>query len=130
MNKYGIENFIVEELEQVGDENILSEREQFWIKELETYGVHGYNATKGGDGAILYDYNEIVDLYNLGYSTTEISEKLKCDIHTISNVLKSKGIKNRGKSKLIQQFDSNDNYITTFNGSKEAAEWVISQGLT
>lgn len=27
MNKYGVENFIVEELEYVKDENILSERE-------------------------------------------------------------------------------------------------------
>lgn len=50
MNKYGVENFIVEELEYVKDENILSEREVYWIKELETYGSKGYNATKGGDG--------------------------------------------------------------------------------
>lgn len=34
MNKYGIENFIIEELEQVKDENLLSEREIYWIKEL------------------------------------------------------------------------------------------------
>lgn len=38
MNKYGVENFIVEELEYVKDENILSEREVYWIKELEAYG--------------------------------------------------------------------------------------------
>lgn len=48
MNKYGIENFIIEELEQVEDKNILSEREIFWIKELNTYGSNGYNASKGG----------------------------------------------------------------------------------
>lgn len=30
--------FIIEELEYVKDENILSEREVYWIKELETYG--------------------------------------------------------------------------------------------
>lgn len=42
MNKYGVENFIVEELEYVKDENILSEREVYWIKELETYGSKGY----------------------------------------------------------------------------------------
>ena len=46
MNKYGIENFIVEELEQVKDENLLSEREIYWIKELGTYGSNGYNASK------------------------------------------------------------------------------------
>lgn len=34
MNKYGVENFKVEELEHVKDESILAEREIFWINEL------------------------------------------------------------------------------------------------
>lgn len=72
MNKYGIENFIIEELEQVKDENLLSEREIYWIKELETYGSKGYNASKGGDGTILYDYKEIIQLANLGYTSDQI----------------------------------------------------------
>lgn len=63
MNKYGIENFIVEELEYVEDEAILSEKEIYWIKELETYGSKGYNATKGGDGTIIYNHTEIIELY-------------------------------------------------------------------
>lgn len=69
MNKYGIENFIIEELEQVKDENLLSEREIYWVKELGTYGSNGYNASKGGDGTILYDYKEIIQLANLGYTS-------------------------------------------------------------
>lgn len=52
-NKYGIENFKIEELEYVEDDSKLSEREIYWIKELQTYGCNGYNATKGGDGKIL-----------------------------------------------------------------------------
>lgn len=63
MNKYGIENFIVGELEYVEDETILSEREIYWIKELETYGSKGYNATSGGDGIIIYNHTEIIELY-------------------------------------------------------------------
>ena len=47
MNKYGIENFIIEELEQVKDENLLSEREIYWIKELGTFGSIVYNASIG-----------------------------------------------------------------------------------
>lgn len=62
INKYGIENFIIEELEQVEDETKLNEREIYWIQELQTYDSNGYNATKGGDGKILYDYKEIIDL--------------------------------------------------------------------
>ena len=47
MNKYGVENFIFEVIEEC--ENT-EEREKFWIKELNTYGSTGYNATLGGDG--------------------------------------------------------------------------------
>jgi len=32
MNKYGIEHFIIEPIEEVTDEKQLSEREQYWIK--------------------------------------------------------------------------------------------------
>ena len=49
---------------------MLSEREIYWINELETYGSKGYNASKGGDGKILYDYKEIIQLANLGYTVT------------------------------------------------------------
>ena len=34
MNKYGVENFKIEELEYVEDDNKLSEREIYWINEL------------------------------------------------------------------------------------------------
>lgn len=68
MNKYGIENFKVEELEYVEDDSKLSDREIYWIQELHTYGSDGYNASKGGDGKILFDHNEIIELANLGYT--------------------------------------------------------------
>lgn len=86
MNKYGIENFIIEELEQVKDENLLSEREIYWIKELGTYGSNGYNASKGGDGTILYDYKEIIQLANLGYTSDQIERKIGCCKSTIYKV--------------------------------------------
>ena len=70
MNKYGIENFKVEQLEYVEDDSLLSDKEIYWIKELDTYGSKGYNASKGGDGTILYDYNEIIELAKLGYSSS------------------------------------------------------------
>ena len=129
-NKYGIENFKIEELEQVEDNN-LKDREIYWIQELQTYGRNGYNATKGGDGSIIYDYNEFIDLYNLGYSSRRISEKTGATIETINKVLKSKGIKPRqSNAKLIDQFDSAGNYIQTFFGSLEAAEWCVENGCS
>lgn len=68
MNRYGIENFKIEELEYIEEDSKLSEREIYWINELGTYGSKGYNASKGGDGKILYDHNEIIELANLGYT--------------------------------------------------------------
>ena len=130
MNKYGIENFIIEELEQVKDETILSEREIYWIKELETYGSKGYNATKGGDGKILYNYKEIIELYNLGYTIKQVSEKIGCCETTTTKVLKANGIKIRsGSTKRIDQFDKAGNFIQYFWGSTEAAKWLVENGL-
>jgi group I intron endonuclease len=47
INKYGIENFKVKILEEC-NEDILSEKEIYWIDKLETY-KKGYNATTGGE---------------------------------------------------------------------------------
>lgn len=121
MNKYGIENFIIEELEQVKDENLLSEREIYWIKELETYGSKGYNASKGGDGTILYDYKEIIQLANLGYTSDQIERKVGCCKSTIYKVLKSYNCKLRKSNcKLIAQYDLAGNYIQTFFSAQDA----------
>ena len=83
MNKYGIENFKVEELEYVKDDSQLSSREIYWIQELHTFGSSGYNASKGGDGKILYDHNEIIELARLGYTSLQIQEKLGCHKDTL-----------------------------------------------
>ena len=129
-NKYGIENFKIEQLEYIEDDSKLSDREIYWIKELQTYGRNGYNATKGGDGKILYDHNEILELYNLGYSAKQIKSKLGCDISTINKVLKAHGIKSRGISHMIDQFDLAGNYIQTFDSSIEAGKWALEKGIT
>ena len=125
MNKYGIENFIIEELEQVEDETKLDEREIYWIQELQTYGSNGYNATKGGDGKILYNYKEIIDLYNLGYDCKQVASKIGCNESTIRKVLKANNIKiRRGGTKRIDQFDLAGNYIQYFFGATECINWL------
>lgn len=128
--KYGIENFKIEEIEYLEDDSKLSEREIYWINELQTYGHNGYNATKGGDGKILYDHNEIIELYRLGYSALQISEKIKCNRATVTKVLRANGIKSRGNSKMVDQFDLAGNYIQTFDSTNDAAEWIRINGLS
>ena len=129
-NKYGVENFIIEELECVECDLELSNREIYWIQELQTYGKNGYNATKGGDGAILYDYLKIIELYNIGYTCKKVAEKIGSNENTVRNVLKAHNIKIRsGSTKKINQFDLDGNYIQHFWGSVEVAHWLVDNGL-
>lgn len=130
MNKYGIENFIIEELEQVEDESLLSEKEIYWIKELQTFGSNGYNATSGGDGKILYDYKEIIELANLGYDSRQISDKIGCCRDTIYKVLRANGVKlKRTNSQAVIQYDLADNYVQTFYSITEAMNWLYDHGF-
>ena len=48
INKYGHENFTIEEIEKCNSIDELNLREQFWIKELNTLAPNGYNLTTGG----------------------------------------------------------------------------------
>lgn len=131
MNKYSVENFMIEELEYVDSNSELSEREIYWIKELGTYGSNGYNASKGGDGTILYNHSEIVELARLGYTSSQMQEKIGCCKDTIYKVLKANNIKIRkSNAKLIAQYDLAGNFIQVFFGSREAQEWLINNGIT
>ena len=85
MNKYGVEHFIVEQLIEC-DELELNSYEIFFIDKLDTYHS-GYNATKGGDGSILFDYKQIVELYQSGLSVKEVATKIQCCVDTVRKVL-------------------------------------------
>ncbi len=53
IRKYGIENFIVEEIDKADNEKELKEKEIYWIQYYNTYYLNknsnGYNMTLGGD---------------------------------------------------------------------------------
>lgn len=51
MNKYGVDNFIFEIIQQI-DNNLLNEKEIFWINYYNTIVPNGYNLTKGGQGTV------------------------------------------------------------------------------
>lgn len=64
MNKYGINNFLVEEIEQC-DLNSSGEREQYWISMYDSYN-NGYNETIGGEGNPKFNYAEIYSFFLKG----------------------------------------------------------------
>ena len=104
MNKYGFEHFSIEKIEECKPEEA-SSREQYWIGFYRGY-EEGYNATKGGDGKCLFDHSEVVELYNLGYTVAQISNKVNCDRTTVSRILKANGIiPVHSSNKRVDQFD-------------------------
>jgi group I intron endonuclease len=56
-NKYGIENFNFEVLEEC-DRSLLQKREIYWIEYYNTF-KNGYNMTPGGDGAYSVGENNV-----------------------------------------------------------------------
>lgn len=69
MQKYGIEHFTIELIEETDNPE---EREQFWIQYYDSYH-NGYNATLGGDGKKFLNYNQIYQLWQQGLLVEDIS---------------------------------------------------------
>ena len=137
MNKYGIEHFQIEQIEEVPD-NQVAEREQYWISYYDSYHK-GYNATRGGEGKLLYDYDLIVKTYKqynniketakaLGISTDTVHDALtikNCPIKSSSEILKEK------TSKPVNMLDKqNYNIIQSFSSTKDAAKYLIQNKVT
>lgn len=128
MRKYGLDNFTIVELEQCSND-MLSEREQYWIKTINTHFEegYGYNMTHGGDGTLRYSDKQILELWNKGFSSGEIAKILGATPSTISIRLKSlvgegaarqrRTEKNR---KPVLQYDLSGNFIKAWNSVSEA----------
>ena len=135
MNKYGIEHFSVRQLEEC-ELDILNDREQYWIKELNTFH-NGYNATYGGDGTQLYDYNLFIQDYNNGMTMQEIANKYNCDLKPIRLALTKAGYdtkKNANDRNIcisIIQLDKNTEMpIQEFVSIRAAALYMQAHGYT
>lgn len=85
MNKYGIEHFHIELIEECSLE-VVNDREIYWINTLNSYH-NGYNATLGGDGAHYIDYDKILELWNKGYNNKQISLELNISTDTVQKAL-------------------------------------------
>ena len=126
IRKYGIENFTIEEIEKC---NIisLSEKEQYWIKYYNTY-EDGYNATLGGDGSILLDYDEIIKVYLTTHNASEVARVLGCCKDSVYKILKANDIPiySAGDvtkiktSKRVAQYDKNGNFIKEYPSYSDA----------
>lgn len=129
MNKYGIENFVVKELIECPNEE-LSSYEIMYIDKLGTYH-NGYNATKGGDGSILFDYDKIIETYKLGGTITNCAAKIHCSVNTVKKVLTINNIPIRhvrcgccSEPKKVKQYSLDGTFIKEWDSITQAAHWL------
>lgn len=129
MNKYGIEHFYIELLEETDNPE---EREKYWI---EYYGSfkNGYNATTGGDGKPYVDKDVIISLWKDGKTITEIHNLTNYDNGTIRKYLENNGItekerifrKNEKTRKPVAMLDkSTEEVIQVFSTSTDAEKYL------
>lgn len=144
-NKYGIDNFQIEEIEEVENDDIACEREVYWIEQLRTYigfeDCNGYNATLGGDSRRLYDYKELADAYLELGSVKEVAKKYNCDEKPIRLACRENGVEikiapNKRPIKRINQSGEEKIYESTMqaaydfpNKAVETARKNISRAL-
>lgn len=134
MNKYGVENFTVEQLFEC-DELELDSYEILFIEKLNTYH-NGYNATKGGDGSILFDYKQIIELYQSGLTIKQVSAQVQCCIDTVRKVLNLYNIDRhtyltgscQQRKGVIQLDTDTKEEIQTFQSIADAAHWLVDNG--
>lgn len=135
MNKYGIEHFYIEELENCLTTQA-SEREQYWIGYYKGY-EQGYNATKGGDGKQLFNHEQIAQILKNNPYPKEVAKIIGCSVDTVyivakefDIVVKSKGQNNVNTKKQIYQYNKKTKeYLQSFNSIQQAAEWLYSQQI-
>lgn len=122
-NKYGIENFSIEEVEECSSENV-NEREKYWIEYYDTFH-YGYNATKGGDGKAYLDYDLILKTWKKTNSIRETARLIKCSTDSVRKVLNMNKISHdeilsQSKKKIckkIAQIDIKTNKIINIYSS-------------
>lgn len=135
MNKYGIEHFSIQQIEECSD-NIVNEREKYWIKFYNSY-YNGYNATLGGEGRKEYEALIFVENYQNGLTETEIAAKYKCDISTVKralnlyNICPSKEYQRRAKEQYGKKCCCiKDNVSMEFSTMMEAARFIKDNNLS
>lgn len=134
MNKYGIEHFSIELIEETNEPE---EREKYWIEQYNSF-KDGYNATIGGDGKPYIDRQLVKSLYNKFGSCKEVAEIMKIDKETISKILKELNIKvipaqdivKKRYSNAVLMLDKQRNPIKSFSSFSDAARYLQLENIS
>lgn len=143
INKYGLDNFKIETIEDnlFGEE--LTKKELYYISKFDTFST-GYNETVGGDGTSYRlvsedEKEEVKNLYLSGIYATEISKIFNCSVETVSRCLYSQGVRvKKLQERMIEdsvwvknkiQVVSNSEIIFEGSGS-QVIDFIIKNNFT
>ena len=136
IKKYGIDNFSISTIGEYKEE-YLNEMEMYWIGYYYGY-TEGYNATKGGDGKRLYDYDKIkLRLLEHPY-ISDIAEEFQCSRDLVSDIAKRNNIKTKSSAEINKERKSlsilcidklTDEVLHTFVSANDAYQFCKLQGL-
>ena len=131
-NKYGIENFTCEEVEEVPNEE-LDEREKYWIEYYNSY-FDGYNSTLGGRTTQLYnwDVDDIIEKYLSLKSARAVAKEIGCDHSIIDRILNDNGVKRFTASQQQSKplYFKKGEELHRFETTRDAAMWLIDNKIT
>ena len=112
MRKYGLENFSILQVEEI-DNELLDERECYWIQQENSLTPNGYYCDLGGKGVSIYNYDEILKYYftEANENASETARKFNCSLQTILKILETKNLEGQGKYQKIYQVSLKDGSI-------------------
>lgn len=93
IEELGKENFFIETIEEC-DEDVLDEREQYWINYYDSFNS-GYNNTLGGrdnNQIMTNKVNLVLSLWDEGLTINRIVERTKLNVETVRSYLNKNGI--------------------------------------
>lgn len=129
MNKYGVEHFKIETIGEYPEEE-LENMEIYWIGYYNGY-TNGYNATKGGDGKILFNHAQILERIKEYPYPILVANEFDCCIDIVEDIAKINNIQVKNyyieqSKKRVAMIDKNTNEIIhQFESTQEAAKWCI-----
>lgn len=133
IRKYGIDNFEVIILEQDIPDELIEEREIYWIDFYQTY-YNGYNQTKGGLGGHHYEkfseeqIDSIIEMIKNKIPFSEISEVFNISISHLSGI--NKGTKHHRDNEIYPLNSMTHGRKLEGNDIEKIKDLLINTNLT
>ena len=141
-NKYGIENFKIEEIETNIPDELINEKEQFYINQYRSYigfeDCNGYNATLGGDGKKYKEYivEDVIKKFQECKKIKETAENFNLDPSFVKRLLIANNVELLTREEIIQRYKKEyghpvyqidlekDIILNSFNSISEASVFM------